>query len=47
MFSTYSGEQWLVEKVGAYLPGVYEEVVEVVDAIVLTNKVSFLQTVFS
>uniref|UniRef100_A0A803YPF2 Major vault protein n=1 Tax=Meleagris gallopavo TaxID=9103 RepID=A0A803YPF2_MELGA len=32
------GEEWLVKRVGAYLPGVYEEVVDVVDAYVLTDK---------
>ncbi|XP_043942230.1 major vault protein [Protopterus annectens] len=34
----FTGEEWLVKKVGAYLPGVYEEVVDIVDAIVLTEK---------
>ena len=34
-----TGEEWLVKKVGAYLPGAYEEVVDVVDAYVLTEKV--------
>ena len=34
-----TGEEWLVTKVGAYLPGAYEEVVDVVDAYVLTEKV--------
>ena len=34
-----TGEEWLVAKVGAYLPGAYEEVVDVVDAYVLTEKV--------
>ncbi|XP_068099908.1 major vault protein [Hyperolius riggenbachi] len=33
-----TGEEWLVKKVGAYLPGVYEEVVDIVDAFVLTDK---------
>ncbi|XP_038074371.1 mediator of RNA polymerase II transcription subunit 15-like isoform X4 [Patiria miniata] len=33
-----TGEEWLVKKVGAYLPGAYEEVVGVVDAYVLTDK---------
>lgn len=33
-----TGEEWLVEKVGAYLPGVYEEVTDVVNAYVLTEK---------
>ena len=35
-----TGEEWLVKKVGAYLPGAYEEVVGVVNAYVLTDKVS-------
>ena len=34
-----TGEEWLVTKVGAYLPGAYEVVVDVVDAYVLTEKV--------
>ena len=29
-----------MKKIGAYLPGAYEEVVDVVDAYVLTEKVS-------
>ncbi|XP_054661001.1 major vault protein isoform X2 [Grus americana] len=33
-----TGEEWLVKQVGAYLPGVYEEVVDVVDAYILTDK---------
>uniref|UniRef100_A0A8D0GZE4 Major vault protein n=1 Tax=Sphenodon punctatus TaxID=8508 RepID=A0A8D0GZE4_SPHPU len=33
-----TGEEWLVKRVGAYLPGVFEEVVDVVDAFVLTEK---------
>ncbi|KAM4698036.1 major vault protein isoform 1-T2 [Rhinophrynus dorsalis] len=33
-----TGEEWLVKKVGAYLPGVFEEVVDIVDAFVLTDK---------
>ncbi|XP_071945431.1 major vault protein-like [Antedon mediterranea] len=33
-----TGEEWLVKKVGAYLPGAYEEVVDVVNAYVLTEK---------
>ena len=37
-----AGEEWLVKKIGAYLPGAYEEVVDVVDAYVLTDKVSEL-----
>jgi major vault protein len=35
-----TGEEWLVKKVGAYLPGAYEEVIDVVDAYVLTDKVA-------
>lgn len=35
-----AGEEWLVKKIGAYLPGAYEEVVDVVNAYVLTEKVS-------
>lgn len=34
-----TGEEWLVKKTGAYLPGAYEEVVDVVNAYVLTEKV--------
>lgn len=33
-----TGEEWLVKKTGAYLPGAYEEVVDVVSAYVLTEK---------
>ncbi|GFO30231.1 major vault protein [Plakobranchus ocellatus] len=33
-----TGEEWLVKEIGAYLPGVYEEVVDVVKAFVLTEK---------
>ncbi|NXU51451.1 MVP protein, partial [Turnix velox] len=33
-----TGEEWLVKQVGAYLPGVSEEVVDVVDAYILTDK---------
>ncbi|XP_064391610.1 major vault protein-like [Halichondria panicea] len=33
-----TGEEWMVRKVGAYLPGAYEEVVDTVDAYVLTDK---------
>ena len=29
-----------MKKVGAYLPGAYEEVVDIVDAYILTEKVS-------
>lgn len=35
-----AGEEWIVVKSGAYLPGVYEEVVDLVHAIVLTDKVA-------
>ncbi|XP_023330832.1 major vault protein [Eurytemora carolleeae] len=35
-----AGEEWLVRKNGAYLPGVYEEIVETVNAYVLTEKVA-------
>lgn len=34
-----TGEEWIVKKTGAYLPGAYEEVCEIVDAYVLTEKV--------
>lgn len=34
-----TGEEWIVKKTGAYLPGAYEEVVDVVQAIILTEKV--------
>lgn len=33
-----TGEEWIVKKNGAYLPGAYEEVVNIVEAIVLTEK---------
>ncbi|CAD5126039.1 unnamed protein product [Dimorphilus gyrociliatus] len=33
-----TGEEWLVKNTGAYLPGVYEEVVDVVNAYVLSEK---------
>lgn len=39
LITLFPGEEWLVKRVGAYLPGVYEEVVDVVDAYVLTDKV--------
>ena len=35
-----TGEEWLVNRVGAYLPGAYEEVLDIVNAIVLTEKVA-------
>ena len=34
-----TGEEWLCKKTGAYLPGAYEEVVTIVNAYVLTEKV--------
>lgn len=34
-----TGEEWLVRKVGAYLPSAHEEVVDIVNAFVLTDKV--------
>jgi len=33
-----AGEEWIVKQVGAYLPGVDEEVVETINAIILTDK---------
>ena len=36
-----TGEEWLIKKVGAYLPGAYEEVVDLVRAYVLTEKVCY------
>jgi len=36
-----AGEEWLVREVGAYLPGVDEEIVETVTARVLTDKKAF------
>uniref|UniRef100_A0A8P4GGS6 Major vault protein n=1 Tax=Dicentrarchus labrax TaxID=13489 RepID=A0A8P4GGS6_DICLA len=33
-----TGEEWLVRKVGAYLPGAHEEVIDIVNAFVLTDK---------
>lgn len=37
------GEEWLVRSVGAYLPAVFEEVLDVVDAVILTEKVCALE----
>lgn len=37
-----TGEEWIVKKTGAYLPGVYEEIIDVVSAYVLTDKVSVI-----
>lgn len=34
-----TGEEWLVKKEGAYLPGAYEEVVKIVNAYALNEKV--------
>lgn len=36
--SRVTGEEWIVKKTGAYLPGAYEEVVDIVDAFILTEK---------
>ncbi|XP_058269586.1 major vault protein isoform X2 [Hemibagrus wyckioides] len=33
-----TGEEWQVCKVGAYLPGVHEEVIDIVNAFILTDK---------
>lgn len=33
-----AGEEWIVKRMGAYLPGAYEEVVDTVNAYVLTEK---------
>ncbi|XP_067088115.1 major vault protein-like [Osmerus mordax] len=33
-----TGEEWQVSKVGAYLPGVHEEVLDIVNAFILTDK---------
>ena len=38
-----TGEEWLWKKTGAYLPGAYEEVIELVTAFVLTEKVAQFQ----
>lgn len=35
-----TGEEWLVRDIGAYLPGVFEEVVDVVEAYTLSPKVA-------
>ncbi|XP_051845238.1 major vault protein isoform X2 [Antechinus flavipes] len=35
-----TGEEWLVRSMGAYLPGVFEEVLDVVNAVVLTDKIA-------
>lgn len=36
-----TGEEWLVRKVGAYLPSAHEEVVDIVNAFILTDKVGW------
>ncbi|KAM6914734.1 major vault protein [Lycodopsis pacificus] len=33
-----TGDEWLVSKVGAYLPGAHEEVIDIVNAFILTDK---------
>uniref|UniRef100_A0A7N6BSW6 Major vault protein n=1 Tax=Anabas testudineus TaxID=64144 RepID=A0A7N6BSW6_ANATE len=33
-----TGEEWLVSKVGAYLPGAHEEVIDIVNAFILNDK---------
>ena len=33
-----AGEEWMVKKNGAYLPGVYEELVETIQAYFITDK---------
>lgn len=33
-----AGEEWLIKRIGSYLPGAYEEIVDVVSAYVLTDK---------
>ena len=38
--SRVAGEEWMLKKNGAYLPGVYEEVVESCTAIFLTDKLA-------
>ena len=35
-----TGEEWLVKQVGAYLPGVFEDVIGICDAHILTDKVA-------
>ena len=37
-----AGEEWMVSRVGAYMPGVYEDVVKMVNAHVLTEKTALL-----
>uniref|UniRef100_A0A8D3E3N5 Major vault protein n=1 Tax=Scophthalmus maximus TaxID=52904 RepID=A0A8D3E3N5_SCOMX len=37
-FQETGGEEWLVSKVGAYLPGAHEEVIDIVNAFILTDK---------
>jgi major vault protein len=33
-----TGSEWLIRKVGAYLPGAYEEVLQIIEAVVITDK---------
>ncbi|KAF7697990.1 hypothetical protein HF521_004500 [Silurus meridionalis] len=33
-----TGEEWQISKVGAYLPGAHEEVIDIVNAFILTDK---------
>jgi major vault protein len=35
----FTGEEWIVKKTGAYLPGTFEEVVDIVNAYILTDRV--------
>jgi major vault protein len=35
-----TGEEWLVKDVGAYLPGVFEEVLDIISAYTLTDKIA-------
>jgi major vault protein len=35
-----TGEEWIVDRVGAYLPGCYEKIVETLSSYVLTEKVA-------
>jgi len=37
-FERKAGEEWIVKKIGSYLPDVYEEVVNIMDAIILTQQ---------
>jgi Major Vault Protein repeat domain len=35
-----AGEEWMEKKIGAYMPGAYEEIVDIVSGYVLTDKVN-------